>query len=280
MKRAKAFFIAYGSPRSSRHVCSRIFIEMPELTLYHGDCLQVMKGLPDQSVDVIICDLPYGCLTTQREKAVNVDGCSWDIAIDLGSFWKEVKRIRKNEHTPCIHFCTTKFGYDLIQSNPTEFRYDLVWDKQRGVSFLQANKMPMRSHEMIYVFSMKGAHYQRIDEKGDYKPYALKERLSTSRVYNTNKVIPAQVLGDTRCSKSVIQINKEKNRDRHPTQKPIELYEWLVRRYCPAGGTVLDPTFGSGNSVFTAYSLGYDAIGIEKDEGFFKKAEERMNALP
>lgn len=253
---------------------------MPELTLYHGDCLQVMKDIPDQSIDLIICDLPYGCLTSQREKPMNIDACSWDIAIDLVAFWKEVKRIRKNEHTPCIHFATTKFGYDLIHSNPDEFRYDLVWDKYQGVSFLQANKMPMRSHEMIYVFSMKGAYYQRIDEQGDFKHYTLQPRLSTSNVYNNHKVIPAKVLGDTRCSKSVIRIKKEKSSDRHPTQKPVELYEWLIRRYCPVGGTILDPTFGSCNSVFTAYSLGYDAIGIEKDEGFFTKAEERMNALP
>jgi site-specific DNA-methyltransferase (adenine-specific) len=241
-----------------------------------------MKELPEQSVDLIICDLPYGCLTTQRDKKNDKkqDGCYWDIAIDLVEFWKEVKRIRKNEHTPCIHFATTKFGYDLIHSNPDEFRYDLVWDKQRGVSFLQANKMPMRSHEMIYVFSAKGAYYQRVDEKGDFKHYTLQARLSTSNVYNTNKIRPVSVLGDTRCPKSVIQVSIEKYKGRHPTQKPMELYEWLIKRYCPPGGTVLDPTFGSGNSVFTAYSLGCDAIGIEMDDGFFKKAEERMNALP
>lgn len=254
---------------------------MPELTLFHGDCLQVMKDLPDQSVDLIICDLPYGCLTAQREKNTEKrDGCYWDIAIDLVTFWKEIKRIRRNEHTPCIHFATTKFGYDLIHSNHDEFRYDLVWDKQRGVSFLQANKMPMRSHEMIYVFSAKGAYYQRIDVKGDFKSYVLRARLSTSNTYNTHKMIPESVLGDTRCPKSVIQIHTEKHRDRHPTQKPMELYEWLIRRYCPVGGTVLDPTCGSANSVFAAYSLGRDAIGIEMDEGFFNKAEERMNALP
>lgn len=241
-----------------------------------------MKELPEQSVDLIICDLPYGCLTTQRDKTTDKkqDGCYWDIAIDLAEFWKEVKRVRKNEHTPCIHFATTKFGYDLIHSNPDEFRYDLVWDKQRGVSFLQANKMPMRSHEMIYVFSAKGAYYQRVDEKGDFKHYTLQERLSTSNVYNTSKVVPVSVMGDTRCPKSIIKVSIEKYKDRHPTQKPMELYEWLIKRYCPPGGTVLDPTFGSGNSVFTAYSLGCDAIGIEMDDGFFKKAEERMNALP
>jgi len=240
---------------------------MVELTLYHGDCLQIMKELPAQSVDLIICDLPYGCLSTgfrgkepisrfingeQQSSKITTQGCQWDVKINLEEFWKEVKRIRKNEHTPCIHFCTTKFGNELINSNPTEFRYDLVWNKQRGVSFLSANKMPMRSHEMIYVFSKAGAFYNRIDEIGD----------------------------GTRCALSVI--NMKKNRKKyniHPTEKSEDLYKWLIERYCPAGGTVLDPTFGSGNSVFTAYTMGRNAIGIEMDDAFFEKAVERLNAL-
>jgi DNA modification methylase len=228
------------------------------LTLYHGDCLEVMKDISSNSVDLIICDLPYGCLTgggiTKKETAEKygrkgtegISGCAWDVKIDLEAFWKEVRRIRKSEHTPTIHFCTTKFGYELIQSNPNEFRYDLVWDKQRGVSFLSANKMPMRSHEMIYIFSKAGTFYKRIDE-------------------------------NNKCVLSVIQQSGKKGG--HPTEKPIDLYKWLIERYCPPEGTVLDPTFGSGNSVFTAYALGRNAIGIEKDEKFFKKAEARLNQI-
>ena len=136
------------------------------LVLHHGDCLEIMKTIPDKSVDLIICDLPYGCLTgggiTNPETAKKywtnppktaIRGCTWDVKIDLEPFWKEVRRIRRTDHSPCIHFCTTRFGYELIKSNEKEFRYDLVWDKQRGVSFLTANKRPMRSHEMIYVFA-------------------------------------------------------------------------------------------------------------------------------
>jgi site-specific DNA-methyltransferase (adenine-specific) len=128
-----------------------------------------------------------------------------------------------------------------------------VWNKQRGVSFLSANKMPMRSHEMIYVFSKAGAFYQRIDIEVD---------------------------GTTRCPLSVINMKKVgKNNNVHPTEKLNDLYKWLIERYCPAGGTVLDPTFGSGNSVFTAYTMGRNAIGIEMDDAFFEKAVERLNAL-
>ena len=262
---------------------------MPTLDLYNGDCLEIMKELPDKSVDLIICDLPYGCLAgkppeegSYRNKQGQARGCAWDIKIDLEPFWKEVRRIRKNDHSPCIHFCTTKFGHELITSNPSEFRYDLVWDKQRGVSFLSANKMPMRSHEMIYVFSKAGAFYERKDIEGDFKKYAFKATEDTrpgnwgakSRTATEND-------GTKRCILTVIQTpNKTLRKSAHPTEKPTDLYRFLIERYCPPGGTVLDPTFGSGNSVFTAFEMGRSAIGIEKDEKFFEKASKRLEALP
>ena len=234
---------------------------MPTLTLHNGDCLEIMKEIADKSVDLIICDLPYGCLTgggiTNKETAEKygrkgtegISGCAWDVKIDLDAFWKQIRRIRKSDNSPTIHFCTTRFGYELIQSNPDEFRYDLVWDKQRGVSFLSVGKMPMRSHEMIYIFSKVGAYYERKDIEGK------------------------------RCVLSVIQAHVSRKKGGHPTEKPESLYRFLIERYCPTDGTVLDPTFGSGNSVFTAFSLGRNAIGIEKDEKFYEKAETRLNAL-
>ena len=267
---------------------------MPELTLFHGDCLQVMKEIPDKSVDLIICDLPYGCLHggvpkegsyRNKQGQARDGGCSWDIKINLEEFWKEVRRIRKNEHTPTIHFCTTKFGFELHASNPDEFRYDLVWDKQRGVSFLSANKMPMRSHEMIYVFSKAGAFYERKDIEGDFKATKKWGKPSESAVYGGAVGGGGKKRGEEydnagkRCATSVIhQLNFAKT-GRHPTEKPCDLYKFLIERYCPAGGTILDPTFGSGNSVFTAYKLGRNAIGIEKDEKFFEKAVKILEAL-
>jgi site-specific DNA-methyltransferase (adenine-specific) len=169
-------------------------------------------------------------------------GCQWDVKIDLVEFWKQVKRLAKDDHTPVLMFCNTKFGYDLIKSNEKWFRYDLVVDKAktRGVSFLSANRMPLKSHEMVYVFSKKGAYYKRID-------------------------LPP----DERCPVSVIKINNFASKDKHPTEKPEELYEWLLSRYCPAGGTVLDPTAGSFNSISVARNLGFKAIGIEKNTSFF-----------
>jgi site-specific DNA-methyltransferase (adenine-specific) len=261
---------------------------MPELTLYNGDCLEIMKELPEKSVDLIICDLPYGCLATQgttskmyTNKGEGQNGCSWDIKIDLKAFWEQVRRIRKNEHTPTIHFCTTKFGYELIQSNEAEFRYDLVWDKQRGVSFLTANKMPMRSHEMIYVFSKAGAFYNRVDIQGDFKKFEAKDTKWESNLMTppTGRHIKVGSDGTTRCMKTVIQFNSVPGKGNHPTQKPCDLYRFLIERYCPPGGTVLDPTFGSGNSVFTAYEMGRNGIGIEKDDKFFEKAAKKLNDL-
>jgi site-specific DNA-methyltransferase (adenine-specific) len=276
------------------------------LSLHHGDCLEVMKDIPDTSVSLILCDLPYGCLTNQvksdgtpgkskggvrangagkeytkrREKASdNACDCLWDIKIDLEAFWKEVRRIRKDDHVPTIHFCTTKFGFELYNSNPKEFRYDLVWDKQRGVSFLSANKMPMRSHEMIYVFSKAGAKYYRKDIEGDFKSYDKRSKAEECSHYATARKASKQEEGK-RCALSVISVmnNPKANvrTKRHPTEKPIELYKWLIQRYSKEGDTILDPTFGSGNSVFTAVELGRKAIGIEKDKGFYDKAKEKI----
>jgi len=259
-----------------------------------------MKEIPDKSIDLIICDLPYGCLAggggkekAQRREAGNdgvIGGCNWDIKIDLEPFWKEVRRIRRSDHSPTIHFCTTKFGYEIIKSNESEFRYDLVWDKQRGVSFLSANKMPMRSHEMIYIFSKAGAFYERKDIEGDFKAgsggavkkssvYGKPSDYGEKNGFKEKVGLRSKSEAGRRCALSVINVKPNLGiSGKHPTEKPSDLYKFLIERYCPPGGTVLDPTFGSGNSVFQAFAMGCSAIGIEKDLKFFEKAEERLNA--
>jgi site-specific DNA-methyltransferase (adenine-specific) len=266
------------------------------LELHHGDCLEVMKTIPDKSVDLILCDLPYGCLSggyrasgihpqstnpnqNPNKTEFKTEACAWDVKIDLEPFWKEVRRIRRNDHSPCIHFCTTRFGFDLYASNPKEFRYDLVWDKQMGVSFLSANKMPMRSHEMIYVFAKSGAYYERIDITGEFKTW-IRTRTPKSKI---STQYGGAGRNDTerggtgkRCALSVIKNNVSSTKGGHPTEKPSELYRFLIERYCPVGGMVLDPTMGSANSVFTAYDMNRSAIGIEKDKTFYDKAVARL----
>jgi DNA modification methylase len=266
---------------------------MATLTLHHGDCLELMKALPDKSIDLFLCDLPYGCLTggAGKEKAKRnaegdggVMGCKWDIPIDLAAFWVQVKRLCKNDHTPVLMFCTTKFGYELIKSNEDWFRYDLVWSKTNAVGFLLANKMPMRSHELIYVFSKKGANYTRVDITGDFADtspsgmgnaggsvYGTHKRSETSDTYPKVADAGATRQG-IRCVKSVVEMSNKKGKGKHPTQKPDDLYEWLITRYSKEGDTILDPTAGSFASCFTAQRLGRNAIGMEKDEGFYNKA--------
>lgn len=262
---------------------------MSTLQLHNADCLIQMKSIPDKSIDLIICDLPYGCLTpginrkNKILKSVNgvltdktietgyTEGCIWDIKIDLDLFWKEIKRIRKNDHTPTLHFCSTKFGIDLINSNPKEFRYDLVWIKPSAVGFLSANKKPMSSHEMIYVFSKKGANYNRIDIVGDFK--------KTGGKRSTTYFIPAinnlkKIVNDNtgkRCVKSTIEIANKREKSTHPTAKPIELYKWLIERYSNAGDVVLDPTAGSFHSGIVSKELGRNYIGIEMNKEFYDK---------
>jgi site-specific DNA-methyltransferase (adenine-specific) len=241
-----------------------------------------MKGMADKSVDLIICDLPFGCLTGGggKEKASRklngesvIAGCAWDVKIDLELFWKEIKRIRKNNHTPCLMFATTKYGYELIKSNEKEFRYDLVWDKERGVSFLSANKMPMRSHEMIYVFSKAGAKYNRVDIKGDFKPYNFKATEEGQLRAGKNSRTETTNDGSKRCVLSVIHNpNKTLRKSAHPTEKPIELYKYLIERYSDIGDTVLDPTFGSCNSGLASIELRRRYIGIEKNNRYYWKA--------
>jgi len=267
------------------------------LQLLHGDCLELMKTLPDKSIDLFLCDLPYGCLADNRKKQPDIrradngkalprmneriTGCNWDIPIDLDAFWIQVKRLCKNDHTPVLMFCSTKFGFELIKSNPDWFRYDLVWNKKRGVSFLQANKMPMRSHELIYVFSKKGAMYNRVDYQGEFEPKPARTTEHTS-TFSTSR--PASKVyirnendGTHRCVLSVIDISTKTIKGNHPTQKPEDLYEWLITRYSKEGDTILDPTAGSFSSCFTAQRLGRNAIGMEMDEKFYEKAKSLVS---
>ena len=247
-----------------------------------GDCLEKMKTIPDKSVNLLVCDLPYGQLTggggkekTARKERNSTDviaGCSWDIKIDLKKFWIEVKRIVKDEHTPVLMFCNTKFGFDLYNSNPEWFRYDLVWNKMRGVSFLSANKMPMKSHELVYVFSKKGANYYRKDIEGDFKNTISPnhKRSTKQNVYGVEYYEPIDNPGK-RCVLSVVEMVGKLCKNTHPTAKPIELYKWLIERYSKEGDVVLDPTFGSGNSGHASIQLNRKYIGIEKDTNYFWK---------
>jgi site-specific DNA-methyltransferase (adenine-specific) len=254
-------------------------------TILKGDCLVHMKSLPDKSCDLIICDLPFGCLTggglsnpetAKRYKAQGISsntasGCDWDIKIDLEVFWKEVKRLCRDATTPVLMFCTVKYGNDLINSNPKWFRYDLVWNKERGTSFLSANKMPMRSHEMVYVFAKQGAKYFRKDIDGEYASWGAHNQENSTRIFKVKANIANANDGTKRCALSVITIKKP-NTKGHPTEKPPDIYKWLIERYSKEGDTVLDPTAGSFNSGVVAVEMNRKYIGIEMNVDYFNKA--------
>jgi site-specific DNA-methyltransferase (adenine-specific) len=245
-----------------------------------GDCLELMKDLPDKSIDLFLCDLPYGCLNggggnekKGRKEGIHQEGgCKWDIKIDLEKFWVQVKRLCKSDNTPILMFCNTKFGIDLINSNPDWFRYDLVWQKNGGTNFLLANKQPMRSHEMIYVFSKKGSFYKNIKVKVEGKKgYKRPKDYHRSGIAGCIKPIletSPDVEDNTRCVLSVINFPTRHNK-LHPTCKTIELYKWLIERYSNEGDMVLDPTAGSFNSGRACIELNRQYIGMEMNKEFY-----------
>jgi len=244
-----------------------------------GDCLEVMKELPDASVDCFMCDLPFGILINQSGSSKK-EGSSadWDIKINLEQFWTQVKRLCKSEDTPVIMFCTTSFGVELINSNPSWFRYDLVWNKLRKVGHLNCNRMPMRQHENIYIFAKKGAYYKRIDEIEEGRTgysYKAQKPIQNSCYGTSDKVACSQEDGH-RVVASVLNIAGILKQGNHPTEKPVSLYEWLLKRYCKEGGVVVDPTAGSFNSIIACKNLGLIGIGIEMNEKYFKKGCEKL----
>jgi len=247
-----------------------------------------MKTISDKSIDLFLCDLPYGCLTNEKgAKPKNRTthgecnaGCDWDVKIDLVELWREIERLCRNEYTPVLFFCSAKFGVELVNSKPDWFRYDLVIDKEVGVSFLSANKMPLKSHELIYVFAKKSAFYKRIDEFREGMPAKSRKPSNPrkNRLLTHTESIPQPDYiqeANYRCPLSIIHDRLVKKKP-HPTAKSIPLYRWLIERYSNEGGTILDPTAGSFSSGRAAIELGRSYIGIEKNDKFFNDNKIEM----
>ena len=236
--------------------------------LLHGDCLKLMPTLGDNSVDMVLVDLPYG-----------QTACAWDCEIDLAEMWVQLKRICK-PNANIVFFCTTKFGFQLIKSNEKWFRSDLVWEKSFALGFMSAKKAVMRKHEMIYLFgkpSAGGKTYNPQKTTG-HKPghkAAHEYKNGIVDVYG-QKGKPYQYVDDTRFPTSIQKFGYDKKKY-HRTQKPLSLCEWLIKTYSNEGETVLDFTMGSGSTIVAAKNTGREFIGIEMDEEIFKIAEERLN---
>lgn len=237
-----------------------------KIQLFKGDCLDIMNGIKDGSVDMILCDLPYG--TT---------ACKWDSIIPFKPLWEQYERIIK-DNGAIVLFASQPFTSQLINSNINKFRYNWIWEKSYTTGFMNANKMPLKSFEDICVFYKKLPTYnpQGIVEINK-KQVRKKDKEST--IYNDMGLKDGEYTQKfTNYPKDIIKTSK-KETGLHPTQKPVELLEYLIKTYTNEGETVLDNTMGSGTTGVACKNLNRNFIGIELDEKYFNIAKERIDSI-
>jgi len=234
--------------------------------LLQGDCLELMKQIPSSSVDMVLCDLPYG-VTHNR----------WDVVIPFAPLWEEYHRVVK-EHGAIVLFGTEPFASALRMSNIKNYRYDWIWDKVKGTGFLNAKKMPMRNHENLCVFYRKlptynpqktqghkrkcsvAGHKTNCKKTTSYGQYGLSSYESTERYPRSIQVFSSDM------QKSAL----------HPTQKPVALLEYMIRTYTNPGEVVLDNCMGSGSTGVACVNTGRRFIGMELDTQYFDIAKSRI----
>ena len=232
---------------------------MKNIELYCGDCLEKMKNIPDKSVDMILCDLPYG--TTQNK---------WDSIIPLEPLWEQYKRIIK-DNGAILLFGSQPFTTILNYSNISNYRYEWVWIKNNSTGFQLANKRPLKKHELISVFYKKQPtynpqgliEYNKINKRG-----SMGENWSEM---NSNNYIQRW----TNYPTQILEYKYDKQK-LHPTQKPVALLEYLIKTYTNVGEIVLDNTMGSGSTGVACKHTNRKFIGIELDEKYFNIAKKRI----
>lgn len=239
--------------------------------VYLGDCLEVMREIPSESIDMVLCDLPYG-KTKNR----------WDSEIDLEKLWIEYNRITK-ENSAIVLFGQDKFSAKLMMSNEKNHRYNLIWDKgNRGSGFLNAKKMPLRNHEDILVFYRKLPTYNPQFSEGD-PLHGMGSKFKDVKSINNNygkfdsSRNPSSLReGDTRkFPKSILRFDRP-HPPIHPTQKSLELCEYLIKTYSNGGDLVLDNCAGSGTTGVSAKNTGRNYILIEKDPEYYQLCLSRI----
>lgn len=237
--------------------------------IYNEDCLEGMKRIPDKSIDCIICDLPY-----------NMTSMKWDCAIDLDQLWEQYNRIIKDDGN-IVLFCTGLFTYKLIMSNLKKYRYKLIWKKNVPTGMSSAKYRPMKYYEEIVVFGNAKSKYNPVMKPRigvgkacyNYNHYCGKNnhvQLSkVQRKYDPDYVQPSDV----------IEFNVVPNRNGklHPTQKPVELLEYLIKTYSNEGDVILDNCIGVGSTAIACKNTNRNFIGFELDKVFFDKCIERIN---
>ena len=230
---------------------------------FNMDCLKGMNLIPDKSVDLVLCDLPYG---TTRNK--------WDSIIPFESLWQSYDRVVKDTGA-IVLFSDGLFTAQLIQSNSKLWRYNLVWDKGRGCDFLNANVKPLKCHEDIAVFYKKRPTYNK--QFWYSTPYRPTKNGSLSDNYGNRGTAVSESEDGRRNPLSILRFSRDTEK-LHPTQKPVALLEYLIKTYTNEGDTVLDNCFGSGSTIVAALNTGRQCIGFELEPKYYNAAAERITA--
>jgi site-specific DNA-methyltransferase (adenine-specific) len=255
---------------------------MPKIELIQGDCLEIMPSIPDKSIDMILCDLPYG--TTK---------CKWDVVIPFDKLWEQYNRVAKPNGGIAL-FGNEPFSSALRLSNLFAYRYDWYWQKDKAANFLFGNKMPLKVIEVISVFYSALPTYnpqKEINPKGVSKRHLspnpskisknVKEVMGGSwketEMDETQNYHGKHYEADKLLPKQLVYFSREQRGKVHPTQKPVALAEYLIKTYTNEGDLVLDNCMGSGTTGVACKNLNRNFIGIEKDPEYFKIAEKRIN---
>lgn len=233
------------------------------------DCLDGMKLIPDKSIDMILCDLPYG----------TTDGCKWDVVIPFQPLWKQYERIIKDAGA-IVLTSQEPFTSLLVTSNLKMFRYDIIWEKTKPVGFFNAKKMPLRSHENILVFYRNLPKYDPVLQDCNVQV----KRPDDSTVYGTSRSKSNDyTMTKTGYPRSVVKFSNVVSPRLHPTQKPLDMWEWLITLYTCDGDVVLDNCMGSGTTAIAAINSKRNYIGFELDRTYYensiKRIEEHKNSM-
>lgn len=229
--------------------------------IIHGDCLEVMKDIPDKSIDAIITDPPYG--TT---------ACKWDSVIPFDLMWEQLNRIIK-PNGAIVLFGSEPFSSALRMSNIKNYKYDWIWDKKKGGNIMCLKYQPYKTHEIISIFNSKKEHYY---------PIMVEQKQRTGKTYSKGEANGIKNYGDTRVynkkyPKSIIDISNANQKWKvHPTQKPVALIEYLIKTYTLENETVLDFTVGSGTTAVACINTNRNFIGIEKEKKYVDIANNRI----
>lgn len=230
-----------------------------------GDCLEVMKKIPSKSVDLILCDLPYG--TTHNK---------WDIVIPLEPLWSEYERIIK-DNGAIVLTAVQIFASQLIMSRPNLFKYDLIWKKTIASGQLNVNNQPLRTHEHILVFYKKQPTYNQQFTEG--KPYTIDRKVNYKGESYNKQTDSFKENNGFRHPTSVLEFSNPRIKNGHPTQKPVPLFEWIIKTYANKEDIVLDNCIGSGTTAVACLKNNRNFIGIEVSEEYCKMAKSRVKEM-